>query len=397
MKLSSTITDTTTCNQEDLVMSMRLHGESWEEANHQTSLISKLSNRDHETQRVATENYLGNWRGERPDDETEDDRTKRQNEYKAVANSYYDLATDFYEFGWGRSFHFCRFYRGEPIHQAIARYEHYLAANMNIQSHYKVLDIGSGIGGPAFQICHFTGAHITGLNNNDYQINRAKGLAVEAGLDERTTFIKGDFMHMPITSNSFDACYAIEATDHASTLEGVYGEAYRILKPGGVFGCYEWVFTDNFDPTDQEHLRIARGIEIGNGVAKMRTAKECVQALKNVGFVVEKAFDSAANGDKIKWYYPLQGDIRKANSVWDYPTLLRTSYFGRTAATYLLKIMEKLHLVPPGSTTVQKILETSADSLVEGAIAGIFTPMFFFIARKPGSITSAKNPNLPRD
>ncbi|KAF9213303.1 Delta(24)-sterol C-methyltransferase [Podila verticillata] len=236
----------------------------------------------------------------------------------------------------------------------MVRYEHYLAANMNIQSHYKVLDIGSGIGGPA--------AHITGLNNNDYQINRAKKLAVEAGLDERTTFIKGDFMHMPITSNSFDACYAIEATVHASTLEGVYGEAYRILKPDGVFGCYECVLTDNFDPTDLEHLRIARGIEIGNGITKMRTAKECVQALKNVGFVVEKAFDSAANGDKIKWYSPLQGDILKANSM-----------------------LEKLHQVPPGSTTVQKILETAADSLVEGAIAGIFTPMFFFVARKPGS------------
>ncbi|KAF9381885.1 Delta(24)-sterol C-methyltransferase [Podila verticillata] len=234
--------------------------------------------------------------------------------------------------GWGRSFHFCRIYRGEPLYQAMVRYEHYLAANMNIQSHYKVLDIGSGIGGPASQICHFTGAHITGLNNNDYQINRAKKLAVEAGLDERTTFIKGDFMHMPITSNSFDACYAIEATVHASTLEGVYGEAYRILKPDGVFGCYECVLTDNFDLTDLEHLRIARGIEIGNGITKMRTAKECVQALKNVGFVVEKAFDSAANGDKIKWYSPLQGDILKANSVWDYPTSLRTSYFGRTTA-----------------------------------------------------------------
>ncbi|KFH63125.1 hypothetical protein MVEG_11162 [Podila verticillata NRRL 6337] len=48
-------------------------------------------------------------------------------------------------------------------------------------------------------------------------------------------------------------------------------------------------------------------------------------------------------------------------------------------------MLEKLHQVPPGSTTVQKILETAADSLVEGAIAGIFTPMFFFVARKPGS------------
>lgn len=78
-------------------MSMRRRGEFWEEVNHQKSLFSKLSNRDHETHRAAVENYLDNWKGERPEDETEDARTKRQNEYKAVANSYYDLATDFYE------------------------------------------------------------------------------------------------------------------------------------------------------------------------------------------------------------------------------------------------------------------------------------------------------------
>ncbi|KAG0335094.1 Delta(24)-sterol C-methyltransferase [Podila horticola] len=385
MSLSDTIVDRT-CNQEDLVMSMALHGKSWEEANHQKSLLSKLSKRDHEIQRVAVDNYLSNWKEERPEAETKDSKTERQSAYRSVANSYYDLATDFYEYGWGRSFHFCRFYCGEPIRQAMVRYEHYLAANMNIQPHYKVLDIGCGVGGPAFEICHFTGAHVTGLNINDYQINRAKRYAVVAGLDARTTFIKGDFMNMPITDNSYDACYAIEATVHASTLEGVYGEAYRILKPGGVFGCYEWVVTDKYDPTNREHLRIVRGIEVGNGVAKLVTEKDCLQALKNVGFTIEKALDSAANDDKVKWYYPLQGDICKANSVWDYTTLICTSYMGRTIATYILKTMERLHLVPPGSAAVQKILETSADSLIEGAIAGIFTPMYFFVAKKPGCL-----------
>jgi sterol 24-C-methyltransferase len=97
MTLSETIIDRTTCNQEDLLMSMALHGESWKEANHQKSLLSKLSRRDHEIQRVAVDNYLGNWKEERPEDETEDSKTERQSAYKSVANSYYDLATDFYE------------------------------------------------------------------------------------------------------------------------------------------------------------------------------------------------------------------------------------------------------------------------------------------------------------
>ena len=33
--------------------------------------------------------------------------------------------------------------------------------------------------------------------------------------------------------NSFDAVYAIEATCHAPSWEGIYGEIKHVLKPGG--------------------------------------------------------------------------------------------------------------------------------------------------------------------
>lgn len=254
---------------------------------------------------------------------------------------------------------------------------------MGIQPHHRVLDIGCGVGGPAREIGHFTGAHITGLNNNDYQIARARRYAISAGLDHRSDFVKGDFMNMPIDDNSYDACYAIEATVHASTLEGVYGEAYRILKPGGVFGCYEWVMTDKYDPTNPEHLRIVRGLEVGNGIAQMLTVKDCLKALKTVGFTIEKNEDMGETDDKIKWYYPLQGDIRQANAFWDYLTVLRTTTAGRAATTYMVKTLESLGLVAPGSAKVSTILQTAADAVLEGALLGIFTPMYFFVARKP--------------
>lgn len=256
---------------------------------------------------------------------------------------------------------------------------------MGIQSHHRVLDIGCGVGGPAREIGHFTGAHITGLNNNDYQISRAKRYAVSAGLENRSEFVKGDFMNMPLEENLFDACYAIEATVHASSLEGVYGEAFRILKPGGVFGCYEWLMTDKYDPTNAQHLRIVRGLEVGNGVAKMVTIADCLQALRTVGFEIETAKDMGATDDKIKWYYPLQGDIRQANAFWDYLTVLRTTTAGRAATTYIVKTLETLGLVAAGSAKVSGILQTAADSVLEGAELGIFTPMYFFVARKPAA------------
>lgn len=58
----------------------------------------------------------------------------------------------------------------------------------------KVLDVGCGVGGPALEIAKFTGANITGLNNNDYQIERATRYAAKQGLANQVNFVKGDFM-----------------------------------------------------------------------------------------------------------------------------------------------------------------------------------------------------------
>jgi len=46
----------------------------------------------------------------------------------------------------------------------------------------------------------------------------------------------------------------------------VYGEVYRVLKPGSYFVSYEWVATKHFDPKNAEHVRIMDEINYGNGL-----------------------------------------------------------------------------------------------------------------------------------
>ena len=46
---------------------------------------------------------------------------------KKLSDLCYDLATGFYEFGWGSSFHFARRVPGESFKASLARHEHYLA------------------------------------------------------------------------------------------------------------------------------------------------------------------------------------------------------------------------------------------------------------------------------
>lgn len=76
----------------------------------------------------------------------------------------------------------------------MARHEHYLAHQIGIKEGMNVLDVGCGVGGPAREIAKFTGANVVGLNNSDYQIDRATAYAVKEKLSNQLTFVKGDFM-----------------------------------------------------------------------------------------------------------------------------------------------------------------------------------------------------------
>ena len=120
---------------------------------------------------------------------------------------YYDGATELYEYGWAQSFHFSRFYKGEAFAASLARHEHYLAAQMTLRPGMRVLDVGCGVGGPAREIARFSDARIVGLNNNDFQIGRARRYTKAAGLEDQVQFVKGDFMKLSeqFGENAFDA------------------------------------------------------------------------------------------------------------------------------------------------------------------------------------------------
>ncbi|KAI0058426.1 hypothetical protein BV25DRAFT_1919313 [Artomyces pyxidatus] len=330
------------------------------------------------------ENYAGFWKKD-TNKEGEADTANRVDNYTEVVNGYYDGATELYEYGWTQSFHFSRFYPGEAFAAALARHEHYLSSKMVLRPGMRVLDVGCGVGGPARAIARFSDANITGVNNNDFQIGRARKYTAAAGLSDKVQFVKGDFMKLveQFGENSFDAVYAIEATVHAPTFEGVYGEILKVLKPGGVFGVYEWCMTDAWDPSIPEHKALAHEIEIGSGIPEMRPLSNARDALKAVGFEIEHEEDLAERPDAIPWYYPLEGDIRKAQTAWDYFTVWRMSWSGKLVTHNAMHIMELLGFLPKGTWQVGETMKIAADALVKGGQTKLFTPMYMVVSRKP--------------
>lgn len=316
-------------------------------------------------------------------DTTEQEMEGRLDQYTSLTNAYYNLATDLYEYGWGQSFHFARYYKGEPFYQAIARHEHFLAHKMNIQKNQHVLDVGCGVGGPAREIATFTGANVTGLNNNDYQISRAEAYCARRNLSQQCSFVKGDFMNMPFKDNKFDMVYAIEATVHAPKLEGVYGEIFRVLKPGGTFGVYEWLMTDRYDDSNRAHREIRHGIEVGDGIPQMVKINVCLEALKKVGFEITFNEDLAEDDGYVPWYYPLEGKLSNVQTPWDLATTIRMTKVGRYVTQSAIGLLERLRLAPKGTQQVGAALETAADALVAGGQQKLFTPMYLAVCKKP--------------
>jgi len=256
---------------------------------------------------------------------------------------------------------------------------------MQLRPGMRVLDVGCGVGGPAREIAQFSDANIVGLNNNDFQVHRARKYTKKAGLENQVTFVKGDFMKLAeqFGENSFDAVYAIEATCHAPTWEGVYGEIMKVLKPGGVFGVYEWCMTDAWDPSIPTHKELQHQIELGNGIPEMRTIRKSREALLSVGFEIEHEEDLADRPDEIRWYYPLEGDLSKAQTLWDLFTVWRMSWSGKFVTHSALWVFEKIGMLPKGTVDVGETLKIAADALVKGGQTKLFTPMYLVISRKP--------------
>lgn len=80
------------------------------------------------------------------------------------------LATDFYEYGWGESFHFAHTKAGESHEASILRHEMRIIDELGIQEGHKVLDAGCGVGGPARAIAKASKAKVTGVTLNAYQV-----------------------------------------------------------------------------------------------------------------------------------------------------------------------------------------------------------------------------------
>lgn len=294
-------------------------------------------------------------------------------------HSFYNLVTDFYEWGWGQSFHFAPRKRCETFNESILRAEHYVALRTNIQPTSRVLDVGCGVGGPMRNIQELTGADITGVTINEYQVRVGNQYCEQKGIADKCRIYQGDFQKLQeqFATESFDAAYAIEATCHSPDRRTCFRGINHCLKHGGLFAAIEWVLLPTFDESNPDHVRIKEGIEVGNGLPTLVYSKTIVEDLEASGFKVLDVFDTnrGMNSEyEIPWYHTLYGSFTLQG--------FRMTRLGRMCTHGLVSSFEFLGIAPKGSTRVSALLNATALDLVEAGKEGIFTPCLFILAQK---------------
>jgi len=108
-----------------------------------------------------------------------------------------------------------------------------LVALLKPQAGERLLDIGSGIGGPARWIAAKFDCHVTGVDLTPEFCEAAEALNAETGLGDRVRILNGSALALPVPDATFDAGYSQNVIMNIADKPQFYREAFRALRPGG--------------------------------------------------------------------------------------------------------------------------------------------------------------------
>ena len=130
-----------------------------------------------------------------------------------------------------------------PTLEALAPYDQFhgrgleatveIADALTIDAANHILDIGSGIGGPARYFAARFGCRVTGIDLTAEFCDVARELTRSLGLEAKVDFVLGNALAMPFTSGSFDGAYSMNVSMNIADKAALYREIHRVLKPGG--------------------------------------------------------------------------------------------------------------------------------------------------------------------
>jgi ubiquinone/menaquinone biosynthesis C-methylase UbiE len=121
---------------------------------------------------------------------------------------------------------------GKPATMALAR----LAG---LRAGMSVLDVGGGLGGPARTLAAEFGCRVCVLDLTAAFCRVGARLTERTGLGDRVRFVHGSALAVPLRDAAFDVVWTQHSTMNIADKAGLYREARRVLRPGGLLVFHE--------------------------------------------------------------------------------------------------------------------------------------------------------------
>jgi len=306
----------------------------------------------------------------------------------AVANSFYNLATKFYEYGWGDSFHFGFRKIGEPHSHSIRNSQQFVAQKLRVNDMDNVLDLGCGIGGPLRGIVRMTGANVTGLTINEHQVVRAQEINSQLSpyMQKRCHHVVNDYTNIQgLEENSFAAAFYMESSLHVENRTRTFAETFRMLKPGGRLVAMEYVTLPGWNPNNPVHKDLMELHLHGNGAARTPSIEEALSMMRKAGFAIEEHYDFMDVGKELYGdeEFPWWGDLLEGPHHGFIASLLPAHPYVRTVLPYILDPLTKMGLVPEDVPKAANLMNMGGDGLAGLGRVKAITPQYYVLGVKP--------------
>lgn len=169
----------------------------------------------------------------------------------AVAAHYDDLDS-FYREIWGEHVHHGLWLTGrETAEQAAVALIQRLADRLDLRAGLQLCDIGCGYGATARFLAARHDLSVTGVTVSPAQLRIAQSRGATRG---SVSVELQDWCGNSFATESFDRAYAIESSEHMADKQRFFDEAFRTLRPDGLFAVCAWLACDGPRPWEVRHL-----------------------------------------------------------------------------------------------------------------------------------------------